>query len=95
MTTELTIQQSKAKGPAKTLSRRQKVYLRDKGICYLCGLSVPESEFTLDHVKAKIDGGKDKRSNLKTSHKACNMLKGRLSLDEYRKRFGGPPQSCE
>lgn len=55
---------------------RAVVYERDKGICHLCGGSVPVESFHLDHIKPVSKGGEHTYANVAVSHPACNRKKG-------------------
>ena len=59
--------------PAET---RMEIYLRDNGICGICGKPVDISEFHVDHIKAKSLGGPDDAANLRCAHRLCNLSRG-------------------
>lgn len=80
------------------LSLRRKIYDRDNGMCYLCGMEIKFfSQATVDHVIPKSKGGTNDKSNLKITHSSCNNFKGNKTLDEidleklkkYAKQFKG------
>lgn len=54
---------------------RRNVYLRDKGRCQYCGLRIPSSEFTLEHVIPKALGGRTSWDNIVVSCIPCNQRK--------------------
>jgi 5-methylcytosine-specific restriction endonuclease McrA len=57
-------------------NRREYIYTRDSGTCWLCGTKADRATFTLDHVVPKSKGGTDSRSNLKVAHRKCNNVRG-------------------
>jgi 5-methylcytosine-specific restriction endonuclease McrA len=70
------------------------MYERDGGVCQLCGHPVCSSEFQLDHIIPKCDGGEFTWSNLRLAHKRCNASRshGRRptpAIEDSRKN--GPP----
>lgn len=92
--------------PARDVSYmkyREEVYERDNYICQLCGYPVDPSARPmddayphLDHGDAVSNGGQNDIDNLFTSHRFCNITKGRdsgawsfrLSLEDLEGRFG-------
>ena len=53
-----------------------RVYDRYKGLCHICGLPIKQGEtWHCDHVKALIEGGENRESNLKPAHAHCNLAK--------------------
>lgn len=50
---------------------REEIIARDKGVCALCGKPGKE----VDHVKAKVNGGEDKKQNLRVLCGACHRKK--------------------
>lgn len=66
-----------------------KLWLRDGGICHLCGKAVPDPKnedrskplgplsATRDHVVPLGDGGVNDKSNIKLAHYSCNHLAGK------------------
>jgi 5-methylcytosine-specific restriction endonuclease McrA len=59
--------------PSKVL--RRLVWVRDKGICQLCGKAVT-ALYTLDHVIPQSHGGSTTLSNCRLAHIACNSRRG-------------------
>ncbi len=55
---------------------RGKIYIREKGICGICGLFVPLDEMTLDHIIPLIKGGEHSIKNVQIAHLICNSAKG-------------------
>lgn len=69
---------------ASTIKKREKVYKRGDGICYICDKPVSFEEFTIDHVIPKSKGGPDKLHNMMPTHAKCNNAKGNKIFDnEY------------
>lgn len=68
------------------LGRRLYIFLRDGGLCWICGKPVdlkllPSSKqwdecLTLDHIIPQSKGGTWKTSNLRAAHKLCNSIRG-------------------
>jgi len=63
--------------------RRQDIYARDGGVCYLCGVHIPEAEFTIDHLLPVSRGCADAPSNVAVAHMACNRRKWHRTPAEY------------
>lgn len=65
---------------------------RDNFTCQYCGRNPTEDNVKLafDHIKPKLDGGRDTLDNLVTACKQCNSAKGSRPLRheaEFRKRI--------
>ena len=65
---------------------------RDNFTCQYCGKNPTEDDIKLvfDHIKPKVDGGRDTPNNLVTSCKRCNSAKCNRPLRheaEFRKRI--------
>lgn len=58
-----------------TPTKRAKIYARDNGMCWLCGLHVSVRIFSIDHVIPLSKGGTNNLSNLRLAHKDCNSIK--------------------
>ena len=57
------------------------------GVCCLCDQPVNPFAATLEHKTSKGSGGSkhdDRQSNLGISHRAGNVSKGSMSLEQYR-----------
>lgn len=76
----------------------EKLYKRDKGVCYLCGYEcntndikvtdeghyiVGETYPSIEHVKPLSKGGKHSWDNVKLAHHSCNTYKRDTYLNEY------------
>ena len=55
---------------------RLRIYDRAGGICHICKLPIkPGETWHADHVKALIEGGENRESNLAPAHAHCNLAK--------------------
>lgn len=52
------------------------IYLRDEGMCHLCGKHVTRSLVSLDHVVPVSKGGPHTAKNVKIAHLRCNLRRG-------------------
>lgn len=73
-------------GPSISL---REVYLRDQGICHLCGepvdiLSRGADAAERDHVIPKSEGGSQDADNIRLSHRRCNRAKGPAPFKHLR-----------
>lgn len=65
---------------------RSDIYIRDKGICWVCNTKVELRDYDLGHLIDRCNGGQDEYDNLATMHKRCNISKPRHStLEEAMK----------
>lgn len=60
---------------------REKRRLEQNDKCFFCHLRMRD-DCTAEHLHAKADGGKDTYSNLRATHGKCNVLVGRLPVEE-------------
>ncbi|WP_244496005.1 HNH endonuclease signature motif containing protein [Ensifer sp. Root31] len=59
---------------------------RDKNCCHLCSREIgPGEKWDLDHVKALINGGENRESNLRPSHRKCHIEKTAQDVAEKAK----------
>src|SRR3569833_1790044 len=65
----------------RALSRKN-ILLRDRNTCQYCGVVLPSSELTLDHVVPRSRGGSSTWENLVACCHACNRRKGNRMLHE-------------
>jgi 5-methylcytosine-specific restriction endonuclease McrA len=65
----------------RALSRKN-ILLRDRNSCQYCGVVLPSSELTLDHVIPRSRGGNSTWENLVACCHACNRRKGNRMLHE-------------
>jgi len=69
--------------------KRLAIYLRDSFRCVYCCQDLHDADprdITLDHIKAKADGGSNLETNLVTACRACNCSR----QDKPLARFAGP-----
>lgn len=66
---------------------RRNVWIRDKGTCCYCGITVSVHGFTYDHVIPRSKGGSTQWTNIVTCCRACNHRKGDRSPNEARMRL--------
>lgn len=57
-------------------SRRELVWAKTSGFCYLCELPLLPGDWTIDHVIPTAKGGSNKNGNLMPAHFKCNTNKG-------------------
>jgi 5-methylcytosine-specific restriction endonuclease McrA len=62
---------------------RQAVYVRDGGICQLCGEPVSPGRMTMDHKTPLTRGGAHSLENLQLAHRSCNSRKGTRTMEEW------------
>lgn len=76
-----------AKTPRRkfTSQERRNIYIRDKGICGICGRFVPPDCFTIDHIIPISKGGTYDYDNLQCCCKKCNQLKDDALPDDFFK----------
>jgi 5-methylcytosine-specific restriction endonuclease McrA len=67
------------------------IFSRDGGLCYLCGLIVPEDDVEYDHKQPLSRGGQHTAENIGVTHKACNRRKGAQTVGEYLAARPAPP----
>lgn len=65
----------------RALSRKN-ILLRDRNSCQYCGVVLPSSELTLDHVIPRSRGGLSTWENLVACCHTCNRQKGNQLLSE-------------
>lgn len=54
-----------------------RIFLRDRGICGICGVRVPNlSAANIDHVIPISRGGQHTEENVQLAHRTCNREKG-------------------
>jgi 5-methylcytosine-specific restriction endonuclease McrA len=73
-------------GPGVEAISIQEVYEKDKGICWICGLSVPMETSvralrpTVDHTVPLIKGGSHSKDNVHLAHYSCNCARRERSV---------------
>ena len=67
----------------------QKLFLRDRGVCWICGLMCDYSDFkrtdkafiagdlypSIDHIRPRCEGGEHSWKNVKLAHRKCNSAR--------------------
>jgi hypothetical protein len=66
---------------------RSDIYIRDKGICWVCNEFVPLDNYDLGHLIDRCKGGYDAYVNLTVMHKSCNLSKPRHNTLEDALRW--------
>jgi 5-methylcytosine-specific restriction protein A len=64
---------------------RQRVFDREGGKCHLCGQPIIGKKWALDHVKALINGGENRESNLRPVHVSCHAIKTAADVADKKK----------
>lgn len=65
---------------------RDRIMARDNRICHLCKCEIQVGQkWDLDHVKALINGGENRESNLRPAHRKCHVDKTALDVAEKAK----------
>jgi hypothetical protein len=57
------------------LKLRSAIYIRDRGICWVCNGFVKLLEYDLGHLVDRCMGGTDTIDNVAVMHKKCNLAK--------------------
>nr|DAH99136.1 MAG TPA: RECOMBINATION ENDONUCLEASE VII [Caudoviricetes sp.] len=65
---------------------RKKIYGITNGRCFYCGCDLDANNFHIDHYLAQRKNGKQ-HNNLVPACPDCNMSKGTLSVEEFRKKL--------
>lgn len=69
-----------------SIGRKKRVFAKTNGRCYYCGCELQFDEFQIDHLIPKSEGGKG-GDNLVPSCRDCNMFKGKLGIEDFRKKI--------
>lgn len=72
-------------------SQLERIFKRDKELCYLCLLAVPRNEASRDHIKSLWEGGSNKDSNIALAHRECHFLKEKYLLRRKSEIEKGTP----
>ena len=62
---------------------RWKVYIKDNGICQICGKPLTYEEMTIDHIIPLVHGGVNQISNFQCACRSCNQFKQNFSQTEF------------
>lgn len=79
------------KQPKKIPCTKENLYARDKGHCSYCGVLIPPSNATIDHIHPRSLGGKTSFMNCTLACKYCNNKKGNLTLKECKMKLINKP----
>lgn len=62
------------------------IYSKTNGRCWYCGVEIPPfSDWQVEHQQPRSRGGTNDIENLVPSCRACNVRKGRRTVEEYRR----------
>lgn len=64
---------------------RQRIFDDCGGKCHICDTVIVGKKWALDHVKALINGGENRQSNLRPVHIACHAVKTAADVAEKAK----------
>lgn len=67
--------------------KRQSIYEKTQGHCYLCGKAVKFNSFEVEHKKPLSKGGTDDLSNLYCSCRQCNTIKRDICYEEFMEKI--------
>jgi 5-methylcytosine-specific restriction endonuclease McrA len=70
---------------------RENVYLRDNGRCQYCGVKVPRSDFTYDHVVPRAQGGPTTWENVVVCCTPCNQKKAGRTPEQAKMHLAQKP----
>ena len=77
-----------------SLKRRQDVFNKFNGRCYLCGETIDIDNYHMEHKIPKSQNGKTEIGNLYPACCLCNMTKGPLLIEEFREKIANIQNSC-
>jgi Restriction endonuclease len=70
----------------------RRIYLRDNGICQLCGQPCQKSDASREHVVRLADGGSSDDDNIILAHKTCNQDADTNPTFHYRNYTSQSPE---
>jgi len=76
----------------KVAPSRKNIFKRDSYCCQYCGIDLCDGTATVDHVTPKSRGGASSWTNLVTSCKKCNLLKGNKTPKEAKMLLKSKPK---
>ena len=69
--------------------KRKRIYARDGYVCVYCDIIPNMSrDFTLDHVRARSNGGQNHHTNLITACRSCNSSRQNKPLKQWCEEKG-------
>jgi len=66
----------------RRLAKLRFLLARDGPDCWLCGVTTPRSDRTIEHLFPRSRGGSNDAENLFLTHRVCNQRLGDLSPGE-------------
>ena len=71
------------------MSKREIIYNKTCGKCIYCGCDLEFNNFHIEHVvpKSKLKSNKNNINNLFPACIDCNLIKGNLDVEEFRKKI--------
>lgn len=71
------------------MDRREKIFNKTNGKCIYCGCDLEFNNFHIEHKipKSKLRKNKNNIENLFPTCVDCNLLKGDLDLEDFRKKI--------
>jgi hypothetical protein len=64
---------------------RHEIISRDGRRCTYCGRRVTHSTAHVDHSVSRVNGGTNHKNNLRTACRDCNLVKGPLNAQQFRR----------
>lgn len=68
-------------------TRKIALYKEQDGRCWYCGVPIALRGAHLDHKIPRSKGGTDAEQNTVLACAKCNLLKGALSIDQFRELY--------
>lgn len=69
---------------------RGRVWSKTNGSCWYCGgVLNPFENFHIEHINPKSKGGADTLDNLAPACRTCNLSKGGMTIEQFRRKRGG------
>jgi HNH endonuclease len=62
--------------------------------CAYCFCDISMADATFDHINPKSNGGRDRKENGCAACEPCNKLKGRMSVNQFKKIIKHPPRGA-
>ena len=71
------------------MNKRKTIIQRDSSTCQYCGKYVEDNgiDLHIDHINPKSNGGNNEKNNLMVSCVRCNLIKGGMTIDEFRDKL--------
>lgn len=85
-------QRTNCKRPARWEWLRSEIYIRDKGICWVCNEFTLLKDYQLGHIIDRTNNGADALDNCAVMHKVCNNTKPRHKSIEEASRWRLTPK---